>query len=171
MSEPTFWGFNDPAALVLGALLAAAIAIWGILSQRAIASRQNTLEFIRNSESDQVNVKAREIFNLEANKDGLEKWAADSQASSEQTKAIRIVLNEHELIAIAIQRGILDDKTYRRYFKSGVIKTWEHARPYILARRTRTGNDALFHEFEELAKWYQGGKRMPKRHFIWRNFW
>jgi Domain of unknown function (DUF4760) len=172
MSDPTFWGFNDPAALVLGAALAAIIAVWGILSQRAIAARQTTLEYIRASESDLTTVKAREAFNaLSKAMDGLGKWAADEHANSEETKAIRLILNEQELIAIAIQRGILDDTTYRRYFKSGVIRTWDAAAPYIMARRNHAHNTALYHEFEQLAAWYKGNAKPRYRFFFLRRFY
>lgn len=172
MQEVTsFWGMNEVQAVVFAAFLAAVIAIWAIFSQRAITSRQTTLEFIRASEADRDNIEARQKFNELANDpDGMGKWARDEHSQSIQAKAIRIVLNEQELVAIAIQRGILDDTTYRRFFKSGVIKTWQNAAPYVLLRRNRTGNHALYHEVEELARWYQGAPNMPRRRFFWRKF-
>lgn len=159
------------AAIIASATMAAVIAIWAIFSQRAIAARQATLEFIRASESDRDNISARRTFNeLARAEDGMAKWARDEHADSDQARAIRHVLNEHELVAIAIQRGILDDTTYRRFFKTGVIKTWERAAPFIMARRQRTGNPAIYHELEELARWYQGAPNMPRRRFFWRKF-
>lgn len=171
MQEVTYLGLNEVQAVVYAAILAGMIAIWAIFSQRAITARQTTLEFIRSSEADRDNIKARQKFNeLALDPDGMGKWARDEHAQSKEARAIRIVLNEHELVAIAIQRGILDDKTYRRFFKSGVIKTWQHAAPYVLLRRTRTGNHAIYHEVEELARWYQGAPNMPRRRFFWRKF-
>lgn len=81
-----------------------------------------------------------------------------------------MVLNEYELVAIGIQRGTFDDQTYRRWQKSVVIKNWALAAPYVLAVRMRTGNDAIFHEFEQMARWYKGGPHLPKRRFFWRKF-
>lgn len=162
-----FLGLNEVHAIFISTGVAATIAIWGIISQRDITARQVTLEFIRASEADKDNIAARQKFNEVAlDGDGMGKWARDENAKSDEAKAIRIVLNEQELIAIAIQRGILDDITYRRYFKTGVIKTWRYAAPYILARRVRTNNDALYHEFEELARYYQGQPKMPRRKFF-----
>ena len=107
---------------------------------------------------------ARQKFNALANNDeGLAKWAKDEFQNSDDVRAIRVVLNELELIAIAIQRGIIDDTTYRRFFKSGTIKTWERAESYVKARRARTGNQALYHEVEQLAQWYKGKGKMPRR--------
>lgn len=167
VAEATFWGLNEVQAILLTATVAAAIAIWGILSQRAITARQVTLQFIKASESDKDVIKARQRFNdLTMDGDGLGKWARDEHSKSKEAQAIRIVLNEMELIAIAIQRGILDDTTYRRFFKSGVVKTWKHAASYVLARRARTGNDSLYHEFEELARYYRGQPPMPSRRFF-----
>ncbi len=170
-SPPEFLGLNEVHAILVSALLAAFVAVWAIFSQRAITSRQTTLEFIRASEADRNNVEARQLFNkLAKDEDGLGKWARDEFSPSEEARAIRHVLNEQELIAIAIQRGILDDTTYRRFFRTGVIKTWQNAAPYILGRRKKTGNSAIYHELEELARWYGGAPNMPHRRFIWRKF-
>jgi len=164
----TFLGINEVQAILLTATVAASIAVWGILSQRAITARQVTLNFIRESEADNDIISARQLFNdLAMDGDGLGKWARDEHAKSKEAQAIRLILNEQELIAIAIQRGILDDTTYRRFFKSGVIKTWKYAAPYVLARRTRTGNVSLYHEFEELARYYRGQPPLPQRRFFW----
>ena len=167
----TYHGLNDVQAILLSALVAAVVAIWAIFTQRAISARQTTLEFIRSSESDLETVSARQRFNEAAlDPDGLAKWALDENVRTDEARAIRIVLNEQELIAIAIQRGILDDAIFRRYFRSGTMKTWDYAAAYILARRQRTGNQALFHEFEELARWYRGAPNMPHRWFFLRKF-
>lgn len=81
-----------------------------------------------------------------------------------------MVLNDYELIAIGIERGIIDDKTYRRWFRSGVVKDWRSAAPFIMAIRERTGNDHLFHEFEDMARRYLDGKGMPRRQIFWSKF-
>ncbi|MBJ7412503.1 MAG: DUF4760 domain-containing protein [Phenylobacterium sp.] len=165
-AETTFWVFNEVSAVLVTAALAAVIAIWGIISQRGITARQTTLEFIRNSESDEDMIAARATFwRLSRDPAGLGPWAA--QPLTDEFKHVRTVLNEYEMIAIGIQRGILDDELYRRWYKSGVIRAWNHAAPFVLARRNSTGNEALWHEFEEMARWYKGSPGMPRRGRFW----
>lgn len=169
VTQTTFLGLNEVSAVVLTAGLAALIAIWGILSQRTITARASTLEFIRNSESDHDMIKARaEFAKLSRDPDGLGKWA--TQQNSDEFKHIRMTLNEYEMVAIGIQRGIFEDTIYRRWHQSGVIRAWKAAAPFVFARRNSTGNDALWHEFEEMARYYKGKAPMPKRGFFWGRF-
>lgn len=165
----SFLGLTEVSAVLLTALVAAIIAIWGILSQRSITARQATLEFIRDSERDNDLITARKCFNrLTKDAAGLGPIAADT--STEDFKNVQLVLNQFEMVAIGIQRGIFDDEIYRRWYKSGVIKAWKAAAPFIFARRASTGNDALYHEFEEMAHFYIGKRPMPSRGFFWGRF-
>jgi hypothetical protein len=167
----TWLGLNEVQAIFITATAAAMVAIWGIASQRSITSRQTTIQYIREAERDADMIAARKKFNeLAKQPDGLGPWGTDANSTSPEAQSIRMVLNEYELIAIGIQRGILDDKTYRLWHRSAVIKNWRQASPYVIAVRMRTNNDAIFHEFEEMARWYRGGPNMPKRRFFWRKF-
>lgn len=169
-ATPTlFLGLNEVSAVVATAGVAAVIAIWGILSQRSITARAATLEFIRQSESDHDLIKARaEFARLALEDDGLGKWA--SKPTSDEFKHIRMTLNEYEMVAIGIQRGIYEDAIYRRWHRSGVLSAWKAAAPFVFARRANTGSDSLYHEFEELARYYKGKNPMPRRGFFWARF-
>jgi Domain of unknown function (DUF4760) len=170
MSDPsTLMGVNEVEALLLGAGLATVVAIWALFSQRAIAARQATLSFIREGQSDRDILKAREVFNaLSRHPDGIHQFA--NKPLEPGFQSIITTLNQYEIVAIGVQRGIFDDTTYRRWHRSGVVRSWEAAAPFILARRRISGNDALWHEFEEMARWYRGAPPMPHRRFIWRKF-
>lgn len=169
VAEATFLGLNEVSAVVITALAAAVIAIWGIISQRVITARQATLEFIRDAERDNDIITARREFNrLSKDPAGLGPIAADT--TTDEYKSVQLVLNHFEMVAIGIQRGIFEDEIYRRWYKSGVIRAWKVAAPFIFARRTSTGNDALYHEFEEMARYYIGKRPMPRRGFFWGRF-
>jgi hypothetical protein len=86
-----------------------------------------------------------------------------------EAQTIAEVMNQYELIAVGIQLGILDYKLYRRFSKSVTIHFWNHGLPYIVCLRTRLGNDMIYHEFEEMVKWFKGEKK-PKRHWWWGSF-
>ena len=168
-TDPTFLGLNEVEAVLIAALLAALIAIWGILSQRGITARQLTLEFIRKSDLDRDMIKARSMFiKLSRDPAGLAPHAHDPLSA--EFKAIKMVLNEYEILAIGIQRGIMDDTTYRRWYRTGILYAWKAAAPFILARRNLSGNDALWYEFEEMARLYRKKRAMPRRQFFWGRF-
>lgn len=169
IQDATFLGMNEVQAVIAAAAVATVIAIWAIFSQRAIAARNATIEFIRYGESDRDVIKAHATFaRLARDPAGLAPWAA--QQTSKEFTCIKIVLNHYELVAIAIERGTFDDRTFRRWYLRGVVSAWNAAAPFVLARRNSTGNQALWHEFEEMARWYRGGAPMPRRRFFWRKF-
>jgi hypothetical protein len=112
--------------------VAATIAIAGIDTQRKIARKRATLDVILRSEADKDLIEAQRRFTQLAHRlIGLLPAAAFENEGSEDTEAIKIVLNEFELIAIGIANGILDVEVYRRWFGSGLIRHWNHASPFI----------------------------------------
>lgn len=155
------------ATYIIG-LIAAIIAIYGILSQRQIARRTNTLEYIRSQEADTDVIKARNNFlNL------AEKLNDIAETEHEQSKLIfpdlkfddiqniRMVLNEYELISIGIQNGVLDFKMYRDWNKKNIIDHWDISNKYIEVIRTNK-NRKIYREFEKLKDW------MDKRKLPWK---
>ena len=149
-------------ALFIG-VFAGVIAIWGVATQRSIARRRATLDHIAKSESDGDVIRARRKFiELAKAEGGLATWAEPNKEPSEEVQAIRIVLNEFELIAICIQRGIIDYELYRRWNRSGTIKYWTHAAPFVHHLRSRLENELIYHEFEEMVRWMKG-ESIPRR--------
>ena len=145
----------DMEALIIGGA-GALIAVWGVITQRVIARRRATLDFLSNSEADGDLIDARQKFiELAKAPGGLAPWADPDKEKSDETQHIRTVLNEYELIAIGIQHGIVDFAIYKKWHASGVLKYWEYAHPFIAQLRSRTQNKTLFHEFEQMVKWLE----------------
>lgn len=156
---------TEVEAVLLTGLGATAVAVWGIISQRSITCRRATVDFIARLESDKDIIDARKKFiELAKKPGGLAKWADKNKEQTNETQAIRLTLNSYELISIGMQRGVFDPTLYMRWHKSGVLQAWSHAAPFVLALRTRTANEAIYHEFEELAR-YMKGQHMPKRNW------
>jgi hypothetical protein len=152
-------------AIFFTSILAAIIALWGIISQRAITRRRATLDHIVRMEADGNFIAARRKFiELSKTPEGLAPWASVDKEGTPEAQNIRLVLNEFEIVSIGIQLGILDFETYRRWFQSTVVRFWTHGAPYINALRARIGHQALFHEFEELSRWMNENKRPPRRY-------
>ena len=155
---------NVGAVLFTG-LLAATIALWGIFSQRAITRRRATFDHIVRMEADKNFVDARRKFiELSKTPDGLAPWATADKESTLEAQNIRLVMNEFEIVAIGIERGILDFTTYERWFKATIIRFWKHGAPFAHALRLRTGHKNLFHEFEILNGWMEGNEKLPIRY-------
>lgn len=165
-SEPTFWGMGEAEATLLTGAIAGAIAVIAIVTQRTLSVRQATLEFIRLSQTDAAMSEARQLFISLANStDDLAIWAKHEKAQSKQAQSIRLVLNEIEMAAVGIQRGILDDRTYRLFWKIGTIRTIGLTRSYIEARRERSNNPSLYKNAVGLAKAYEQDRRAPGARF------
>ena len=149
----------------------AVIAIWGIISQRSIARRRATLDHIVRSQGDGDLIGARQTFiSLAKEPGGLAIWAEADREKSRETQSIALVLNEFELLAIGMQRGIIDFELYRRFNRSGVIHYWNHAAPFVHALRARVDNQMIYHEFEELKRWMEDSAPPKRNHWIGRWF-
>ena len=156
---------NSEASVIAGsAILAALVAIWGIISQRAITRRQVTYEQIVEYLTDKDVISARRKFiTLAKAPDGIAKFAQSDQETSEETQDIILTLNFFELFSIGIQKGIIDHDLFKQWNRSTVIIYWNHAHPFVTAIRTRMSNDLLFHEFEQMANWFKSDTRPKKR--------
>jgi Domain of unknown function (DUF4760) len=81
--------------------------------------------------------------------------------------SIRLVLNENERLAIAIQFGILDIEFVKRHMQSVLVQDWVLAAPFTMAIRHQRQNDAIFHEFEDLVGKLRANK-LPRRSYWWK---
>jgi hypothetical protein len=155
---------NEVGAVFVTGAIASLIAIWGVLSQRAITRRQVTLDHITHLESDRDIIEARKRFvELAKENGGLAIWAEPDQEQTTEALAIGRILNSYELISIGIQRGIIDFELFKRWHKTSAIKYWERGAPFVMRIRERLGNDMFFHEFEEMVGWFKDEKKPPKR--------
>lgn len=155
---------NEVGAVFVTGAIASLIAIWGVLSQRAIARRQVTLDHISHLESDRDIIEARKRFvELAKQAGGLAKWAESDQEQTDEALAIGRILNSYELISIGIQRGIIDFELFKRWHKSSAIKYWERGAPFVMCIRQRLNNDMFFHEFEQMVGWFKGDAKPPRR--------
>jgi hypothetical protein len=146
--------------------VAGVIAIWGIQTQRAIARRTLTFTHLGETDTDKDVIEARKIFIEEAKKpEGLTPWSEPGQEHTKQCEAIRLVLNEFELVSVGIQTGIIDYEFYKRYHRGTVIKYWYAAAPFVYSIRKQLSSKAIYHEFEELYRCFEAD-RPPARRFL-----
>ncbi|HET9511813.1 MAG TPA: DUF4760 domain-containing protein [Sphingomonas sp.] len=162
---------NEVEAIFVTALAATIIAIWGIVTTRVVARRVATMDRFTRIATDKDMIAAREKFiELTEQPGGLAAYADDNPfGRSEEIKAIRTILNDFEQLALGIQFGVLDLELIKRYHRTGIIRDWGHAAPFIYKLRAKIGSPAIYHEFEELARSLQTN-RMPSRN-RWTRLW
>jgi hypothetical protein len=159
---------SEVEAIFLTAVVATIIALWGVITQRVVTRRGATLDFLSGMDTDNDLITARAEFNKAAKQPGgLAVLADAAQRDSDGAKAMRLVLNQNERIAIGIQFGILDREFVCRHGRGTLLRDWSLAAPFIYKLRQEYQNPALFHEFEDLAR-SLSDKPMPSRTAFWR---
>jgi hypothetical protein len=159
---------TEVEAILLTALVAAIIAAWGVYSQRVITRRLTTIQWLSELQLDQDMIKAKNVFNVLSNPGGkLSTISKAADLEQDETDHVRVVLNTYENTSIGIQFGILDYKIIRLAQKSSIVRDWTRSAPFIYKLRSELNNPAIYHEFEELARWLQDNK-MPRRSYWWR---
>ncbi|NDV86498.1 DUF4760 domain-containing protein [Aurantimonas aggregata] len=81
----------------------------------------------------------------------------------ETREAINSIANDHEIIAIAIERDIIDEDFYRDWFLSTYIQDYEALEAYIVQVRTLTETPALYIKFQALAERWREEKAAAVR--------
>ena len=152
------------------AVVATLVAVWGVVTQRVIARRKATIDYLLRSDTDKDLIDARDVFiRLTKDAGGLARWAEPDCFDTPEAKAIRLTLNENERMAIGLQFGILDIEFIKRHSKGSVISDWQLAQSFVAQIRLRTGRTLLYHEFEDLAMRLQGDTL--HRRSYWRRLW
>jgi len=139
----TFWTTYG-SAVANGAVVLSAIAAFAVIySARGMARRQGTLELIMRIESDRELIDARaKYIDLKASATKLETYGAVTERKSDQAKTIRKILNIHELTAVAIQEGVIDERVFRRWFNKAYTDDHTTCQRYIEAVQKATGKSA-----------------------------
>lgn len=79
-------------------------------------------------------------------------YALRDKASTEEAKAILVVLNFYEFAAAGIRDGAFDEAMFRRMQYSMVLRDWGALEGFVRELRKARGSDTLFREFQRLAE-------------------
>lgn len=144
------------ATLAVGAI-ASTIALTAVfLSWRTIrAGRHNakatvTFQHIAKVQSDGDMIRARGLVRTAIRAGNIAQYAAAENEADPTTLALILLLNDFEIVAIGIKRGIIDCSLYRAWGESSVIDYWRKAEPFISTLRDRTSNPKLYLQFQEM---------------------
>jgi hypothetical protein len=151
-----FWHFYG-SDIQNGAVVLSAIAAFAVIRSARINSRKrNTLDLILHQESDRELIEARQAFNeIKAGDIRAATYGRSDQKNTPQAQVIRKILNLHELTAVAINEGVIDEAVYRRWFNKTYIDDYDAMRGYIEQARITYQNPHAFKEFQHLALEWQ----------------
>ena len=164
MSEPTTWSLGNtlielaksygpwfvPGAILVSAFIAAAAAVLAIWHQRVIAKKRAMIEALLKKNWDQDYIRARKEFvRLREDRGALLEAAKQVDQSGDDASVIRSILNDYEITALGIKRGILDEEIFKLWFKTSFLEDHDKLRPFIEEIRQR--NPRVFIELEQLA--------------------
>lgn len=148
-----FWTTYGPDFQSGAVVLSAIAAFIMIGTHRLNARRGKTLDLILHHQSDGDLVSARFEFNkIKAGTTKFVTYAEKDKADSPQFEAIRKVLNIHELTAVAVEEGVIDERVYRRWNNTTVKDDYKATRDFIERLRETRSSPNAYCEFERLAK-------------------
>ena len=157
---------TEVEAILVTAVVAALLAGWGVVTQRIVTRRAKTIEHIGQQTADEDMIKARKCFNTLSQPDGkLSTYVKPADLSDVETTQVRLVLNDYELKAIAVQSGIFDLAILKKFERGTTIRDWDRAASFIHKLRLEIDNPFIYYEFESLATWMRE-RKMPNRR-IW----
>lgn len=154
--EIVYWGAQwlGPFAILASASIGAYVATQSIARAREIARLRATLDVILKTESDTHFQSIYSTFTSERSRNGGLVALTDAKSDQEHAAKRKVddFLNHYELIAISIEKGILDEGFYTSWMKTSFIKHYNQSKEYIAA--VRKTNAKAYTEFEALAlKW------------------
>ena len=148
----------DTAMLALGVqTIAVVISAKGVVASiswsRIVARRRTTIDMVLAEQTKDELLVLRSKF-LEAAKNNklLELSQGRNWLSAESFPLVS-TLNRYEITAIGIAEGIIDERIYKRYWRTSLVRDWLRCQAAVRSRRSEFGKN-LFSEFESLArKW------------------
>jgi len=82
----------------------------------------------------------------------LSKWADPANTHTEESATLRAILNQYELVAIGIKQSTIDEKVYKRWCRTTLVKDWAACKALVMQLRENEKVATYYCEFEKLAK-------------------
>jgi hypothetical protein len=142
-----------PIATALIALTAVGVAYRALRVQRDVARKRAALDVFFKTEMDSAIVGA--FRDYENAIDGFDptKTTIDEFADTPEYRSIRSYLNIHELIAVGIHNGVLDDGVCFEYWGDEILNAWPDCGLVIAHARTyKRGSPLTYIDLERLYK-------------------
>ena len=145
--------FIQAGGVLFSALVAGIYAMFQIRANRRISRERATLDLLIKREWDKDYLDHKAKFNrLRDGEGGLEKWICTEHRNSDEANSIRYIMNDYELIALAIARGVIDGEMYKAWFRGSMIRDFRAAEIAIGRARNLANYPSIYIEWERLAR-------------------
>jgi hypothetical protein len=136
-------------------ILSAIAAVYVIYLNGKRERRRTTIDLVIATEQDKVyKEKYASISKLIINDVCLVDYARFIDIEHEKLNNIRYVLNRLEFIASGIRNKAFDEKIYKEYNRTNLLKIWKAVAPLVAEIRRRKGVFTYYQEIEWLSnKW------------------
>lgn len=157
-------------AIVLSAAVAICISVYHSTWTTKTARTKATYDAHNNKQLDGDYLHARDMFIQARNKgpngvmDAVSKYqpGTDAQPSGDNMNivaAVRLIMNDYELMFIAIEEKVLDVEFLKKWHKSTIIHDYKVTRSYVEWIRGQVKNDNLYEVFQRNAEaWEKEGQ-------------
>jgi len=137
------------------ALIVAIFTVYITLkTNRAIARRKATIDFLLTKQTNEWMLKQRQQFIKLRQSQTLMNWVARAQSDSDEQRAILVVLNSAEYVAIGILNDTFDESLYKDAFRTTYVQDWMDLKPFVKALRSANQAPDAFIKMEGMAqKW------------------
>ncbi|MEQ9639910.1 MAG: DUF4760 domain-containing protein [Alphaproteobacteria bacterium] len=148
----------EPATLITPLVIAVSVFLaWrSIRSSAASARMRATLDLIEKSESTPEYRENHKIF-VEHRLAGSfgRLHAPETDTDKTHRQRVHAYLNHYELIAIGIEKEILDEAFYKNWIRSGLVRDWNAAGSFIQRERWRDDGQGGWVYHTSLYEYYQ----------------
>lgn len=141
----------SPIATAIGVIIAA----WSIYTNTQNAKKRGTIDMIvaerNNSELQKAVSRVNQL--AKQNKECIyAAYISEDEKFAEDRAAILKVLNHREFMSVAILGGALDEKIYKSFQYSMLMRDWDNLSGFVTELRNKKQIQTMFQEFECLAK-------------------
>ena len=155
-ATPSSLPLLEPSLALLALGVTIYLAYRQIKKQRSIAADRATLNFIATHEIHNADWhKIEGVFHDWMREGEPRPWKDLLDAERDRTRKDAVFvysyLNHFELVAIAIDEGIVSERLYAKWHRTSYVGIWNLAKEFVGELRERRKNPALFVNFEKLA--------------------
>lgn len=165
------------SAIMVSALIAIGLGVYNAYWAKKASRVKETFDTLNKKQWDKDYILASSVFKkaIESGDDGLTKSimaeeANENDVSEDQNEmsvatAARLIMNDYELMFISVEQGVLDEKLYRLWKGSSIIRHYDVTKSYVESMRISTKNKTLFKVFQRNAeKWKKTKKEWDAEH-------
>ncbi|MFM9977600.1 MAG: DUF4760 domain-containing protein [Sphingomonadaceae bacterium] len=159
LPEPSWWAFGLAILTPVIGSSALYFAHLNLVNARTIARNKATLDLIEKKESTEYYRAVNERFSkLRLRKGFVHLNAPRTKLDKADRQAVIDYLNHYELIAMGIERRILDGGFYKAWMIGPFVRDWNAASPWIQNERWRDDGKGdweyratIFGSFQKIA--------------------